>query len=104
MHYNLPILGFRFGDLSYITDASYIAPEERKKLVGTRYLIVNALRKEKHPTHFNLKEALQLIEELKPEKAYLTHISHQMGTYSDILNDLPASVIPAYDRLSFVVS
>ncbi len=103
MHYKLPILGFRFGDLSYITDASYIAAEERKKLVGSRYLIVNALRREKHPTHFNLQEALQLIEEVQPEKAYLTHISHQMGTYSDILKDMPDSVIPAYDGLSFVV-
>jgi len=103
MHYKLPILGFRFGDLSYITDASYISDEERKKLVGSRYLIVNALRKEKHPTHFNLQEALDLIEEVQPEKAYLTHISHQMGLYSDILKDLPDSVIPAYDGLSFVV-
>ena len=103
MHYKLPILGFRFGDLSYITDASYISDEERKKLAGSRYLIVNALRKEKHPTHFNLQEALQLIEEVQPEKAYLTHISHQMGLYSDILKYLPDSVIPAYDGLSFVV-
>lgn len=103
MHYNLPILGFRFGDLSYITDASYISDKERKKLAGSRYLIVNALRREKHPTHFNLQEALQLIEEVQPEKAYLTHISHQMGLYSDILKDLPDSVIPAYDGLSFVV-
>lgn len=103
MHYKLPILGFRFGDLSYITDASYISDEERKKLAGSRYLIVNALRKEKHPTHFNLQEALQLIEEVQPEKAYLTHISHQMGLYSDILKDLPDFVIPAYDGLSFTV-
>ncbi|MEA1898903.1 MAG: MBL fold metallo-hydrolase [Bacteroidota bacterium] len=103
MHYKLPILGFRFGDISYITDASYISDEERKKLIGSRYLIVNALRREKHPTHFNLQEALQLIEEIKPEKAYLTHISHQMGLYSDILKDLPDSVIPAYDGLSFSV-
>lgn len=103
MHYKLPILGFRIGDISYITDASYIAPEERKKLVGSRYLIVNALRREKHPTHFNLQEAIQLIEELQPEKAYLTHISHQMGPYRDILKDLPDSVIPAYDGLTFVV-
>ncbi len=61
------------------------------------------MRKEKHPTHFNLQEALQLIEEVQPEKAYLTHISHQMGLYSDILKNLPDSVIPAYDGLSFTV-
>jgi len=103
MHYKLPILGFRFGDLSYITDASYISPEERMKLNGSRYLIVNALRKEKHPTHFNLREALQLIETVQPEKAFITHISHQMGTYFNIIKDLPASVIPAYDGLSFTV-
>ena len=103
MHYKLPILGFRFGEFSYITDASYISDEERKKLTGSRYLIVNALRREKHPTHFNLQEALQLIEEVQPEKAYLTHISHQMGPYSDILKDLPESVLPAYDGLSFIV-
>ncbi len=103
LHYNLPILGYRIGKLAYITDASFIEETEKKKLEGTEYLIVNALRKEKHPTHFNLEEALQLIDEINPRQAFLTHISHQMGLYREYSRELPANVIPAYDGLSFNV-
>ena len=79
MHYKLPILGFRIGELAYITDAKYISSESKEKLKGVQLLVVNALRKREHPTHFCLSEALELIGEIKPERAFLTHISHQWG-------------------------
>ncbi len=101
VHYNLPIFGYRVGEMAYITDASYISPEEKKKLTGLKYLVVNALRKQEHPTHFNLAQALELIEELAPEKAFLTHISHQMGLHKEIEKELPENVHFAWDGLRF---
>ena len=79
MHYKLPVLGFRVSDLTYITDAKTISRKEIEKIKGTRVLVVNALRISEHISHFNLKEALSFINEVKPEVAYLTHISHLMG-------------------------
>lgn len=102
-HHKLPVFGFRIGNLSYITDTNYIPPEERKKLKGTKVLVINALRVEKHISHFNLKEALEVIEEVQPEQAYLTHISHGFGRHSDIQKMLPPNVFVASDRLSLKV-
>ncbi len=99
MHYTLPILGFRIGDITYITDASFISESEKKKFSDTKILIINALRKEEHVTHFNLKQALHLIEEISPEKAILTHVSHQMGRHSEVQRELPDNVQLAYDGL-----
>lgn len=101
MHYKMPVLGFRIGDFTYITDAKTISEDEKKKIRGTQILVVNALRKEEHISHFNLKEALAFIAEMKPEKAYLTHISHLFGTHEEILSELPPNVYPAYDGLTF---
>ena len=98
-HYRLPVYGFRFGDFAYITDANYISADNRNKLIGVKYLVVNALRKEKHISHFNLREALQLIDEISPRKGFITHISHQMGLHSEVSKELPASVSLAYDGL-----
>jgi len=103
MHYKLPVLGFRFGDFTYITDANYISDNEKLKIKGSKVLVVNALQKEDHISHFNLKEAIALIEELKPEKAYLTHISHRMGMHSRVGSELPESVYLAYDGLKITV-
>ena len=103
MHNRLPILGFRIGGLTYITDASFISKEEKQKAINTKVLIINALRKEKHSTHFNLEEALGLIREIAPERAFITHISHQMGRYKDIQKELPDGVFLAYDCLSIEV-
>ncbi len=99
MHYKLPIFGFRIKDFTYITDTNYIAPEEKEKIKGTKVLVVNALRKKKHISHFNLEEALALIKEIKPERAYLTHISHLMGRQADVEKELPENVFFAYDGL-----
>lgn len=98
-HYRLPVYGFRTGDLAYITDANYIPEENKKKLIGVKHLVINALRKEKHLSHFNLREALQLIDEISPRKGYITHISHQMGLHKEVSRDLPANVMLAYDGL-----
>lgn len=102
MHYFMPVFGFRVGDFAYITDAKTIAPEEVAKLKGVKVLIVNALRKEPHISHFNLEEALAFINEVKPEKAYLTHISHMFGTHEEIEQELPENVFAAYDGLKLV--
>lgn len=100
-HYRLPIYGFRIGDFTYITDANYIPEEEKKKLYGTRFLVINTLHKRKHISHFNLEEALAIIKEVSPEKTYLTHISHTMGKHYEIQEELPGNVFLAYDTLSF---
>lgn len=99
MHYRLPVLGYRLGDFAYLTDVNYISEEEKEKLLGVKYFVINALRKEKHISHFTLEEALKLIEELSPRRAYLTHISHQMGLHHEVQEELPANVILASDGL-----
>lgn len=98
-HFKLPVYGYRIDDLAYITDANYISEEEKEKLQGLKVLVLNALRKEKHLSHFTLSEALALIEELKPEVAYLTHFSHQLGFHEEISKELPENVFMAYDGL-----
>jgi phosphoribosyl 1,2-cyclic phosphate phosphodiesterase len=99
LHYKLPVLGFRIGDFAYITDANFISEGEKEKLKGLKVFSVCALRKERHISHFTLKGALRLISEIKPETAYLTHISHQMGRHHEIGKELPENVFMAYDRL-----
>ncbi|SNT11513.1 phosphoribosyl 1,2-cyclic phosphate phosphodiesterase [Ekhidna lutea] len=103
MHYKLPVLGFRFGDFTYITDANHIAEEEKEKIKGSKILVLNALQKKSHISHFNLEEALELIEELKPEKGYLTHIGHFMGTHFAVSKELPENVEIAWDGLKLVI-
>lgn len=100
-HYRLPVMGFRIGNFAYITDANYIPEESKEKLFGVKYLVINALRKEKHISHFTLREAIDLIREISPKKAYITHISHQMGFHQEISKELPPGIMLAYDGLSF---
>lgn len=99
MHYRLPVLGFRIGDFAYLTDANYISELEKEKLFGVKLLVVNALRRETHISHFTLSQAIALIEELSPRMAYLTHISHQMGPTKLLTDELPGNVRMAYDGL-----
>lgn len=99
LHLKLPVYGYRIGDFTYITDANYINDEEKDKIMGSKVLVLNALRREKHPSHFTLDEALELIEELKPETAYLTHISHQLGRHGEVEVNLPKNVYLAYDGM-----
>ncbi|MFN8282257.1 MAG: MBL fold metallo-hydrolase [Chitinophagales bacterium] len=99
MHKTLPVLGFRVGDFTYITDANFIADEELEKIKGSKYLVLNALRKETHYSHFNLEQALEIVEKTKPEHAYFTHISHHLGLHEDVKKELPNHVRLAYDGL-----
>ncbi len=98
-HYRLPILGFRIGNMAYITDANYVPEETKEKLIGVKYLVINALRKEKHISHFCLREALDLVEEISPRKAFITHIGHDMGKHAEVSRELPANVLLAWDGL-----
>lgn len=99
MHKDLPILAFRIGTMAYVTDANHIAPEELDKLMGVKVLVINALRKEKHFSHFSLPEALEVVAQVRPERAYLTHISHEMGLHAEVEKGLPEGVFLAYDNL-----
>jgi phosphoribosyl 1,2-cyclic phosphate phosphodiesterase len=98
-HMNLEIYGFRIGSFAYITDASYIPEASMEKLIGVKYLVVNALRKEKHVSHFSLREAIEVIHEVSPRKAFITHISHQMGLCENVSIELPQGIMLAYDGL-----
>lgn len=99
MHKDLPILAFRVGEMAYFTDANFIAPEELEKLKGVKVMVINALRREKHFSHFSLPEALEVIDKVQPERAYLTHISHEMGLHAEVEKTLPEGVFLAYDNL-----
>ena len=102
MHYRMPVLGYRIGDIAYITDANYISPEAKEKLKGLKVLVVNALRRTHHLSHFNLEEAIALAKEVGAEQTYFTHLSHLMGTHSDVQFELPAGIDLAYDGLVVV--
>lgn len=100
LHYKMPILGFRIGKFAYITDAKTIPEDSYRLLDGVEYMVINALRKEEHISHFCLKEALAVIERVKPQKSWLTHIGHQMGLASEVEKELPSSVNLAYDTFT----
>jgi phosphoribosyl 1,2-cyclic phosphate phosphodiesterase len=102
-HHRMPVFGFRIGNFAYITDANLIPEEEMLKLKGLKVLVINALRKETHISHFNLEQALEIIGRLQPEQAYLTHISHQLGLHAEEEALLPQSVRLAYDGLKIEV-
>lgn len=99
MHYKMPVFGYRIGDFTYITDAKTISPESVDKIKGTRVLVVNALQKDHHISHFTLEEALKFAVIVGAETTYLTHISHKLGKHNDITAELPAGVELAYDGL-----
>ncbi len=104
LHHKLPVLGFRIGRFAYVTDANFIAPEERDKLRGLDVLVLNALRHDRHMSHFSLAEALAVIADLAPSRAYLTHISHLLGLQRDVDPTLPPNVRLAYDGLAVELS
>ncbi len=103
MHYKLPVFGFRIKDMAYITDANFISDAEKTKLKGLKVLILNALQIKKHISHFTLAEAIELINELNPQKAYLLHISHKMGLSQEVEATLPKNISLAYDGLSISI-
>jgi phosphoribosyl 1,2-cyclic phosphate phosphodiesterase len=103
MHKDLPVLGFRINQLAYITDANFISDTELNKIKNVDTLVLNALRKQKHFSHFCLPEAIEIIERVKPRMAYLTHVSHEMGLYAVTEKELPENVHLAYDGLQIEV-
>lgn len=98
-HHKMPVFGFRFGDFTYITDANRIEAAEKEKIRGSKILVLNALRKENHLSHFTLEEAVALGEELQVPEIYFTHISHQLGLHENINQELPSHMQLAYDGL-----
>ena len=102
-HGNLPITAYRFGDVAYLTDVKSVSEEEKQKLQNLDVLIVNALRIDKHPTHFNLEEALVFVADVRPKKAFFTHISHRLGFHDEVSKNLPDNVFIAYDGLKITV-
>lgn len=103
LHYKLPVYGFRIDNFAYITDASYIPESSMQRLQNLEVLIINALRYEKHYSHFNVAEALEIVEKLKPKRAYFTHISHNLGLHEEVEASLPHHVFLAYDTLKIEI-
>jgi phosphoribosyl 1,2-cyclic phosphate phosphodiesterase len=103
MHDTLPVLGFRVEGFTYLTDVKTISEEEIEKVKGTKVLVINALREEPHYSHFNISEALDFVEKVKPEKTYFTHISHLMGFHEEVEKKLPKNVHLAYDTLTITI-
>jgi phosphoribosyl 1,2-cyclic phosphate phosphodiesterase len=103
MHEKLPVTGFRVGDFTYITDASYISGPELMKIKGSRVIVLNALRNSKHVSHFSVGEAVEILKELQPEKAFLTHLSHFVGLHEEVNKKLPDFIQLAWDGLELEV-
>ncbi len=102
-HYKLQVFGFRFKDFAYLTDMKTVPDDEIEKLKGVKVLVVNALREEPHVSHFNLSEALDFVDKVKPERAYFTHISALLGFHDEVEKTLPKNVFLAYDNLEIVI-
>ena len=103
LHGKMPILGYRIDNFAYLTDVSFVEESQIEKLKGVKVLVINALRKEPHHSHFNLEEALEFVHLINPEKAYLSHISHHMGLHENVQKELPKNVILAFDNLTITV-
>jgi len=103
MHYKMPVLGFRIADFTYITDAKSISEKEKEKIKGSKVLVLNALRREEHISHFTFQEAIDLAQELEVEQAYFTHISHQLGLHEQVSEELPSGIFLAYDGLQLII-
>ena len=103
MHYNLPVKGFKINDFAYITDANFISKSEKEKLKNLNVLVLNSLRKEPHISHFTFDQAIDLVKELNPRKAYFTHISHQLGLHEEVTKELPLNIELAFDGLQLII-
>ncbi len=102
-HFKMPVLGFRIKDFTYITDAKTISEAEQKKIKGTKILVLNALQREKHISHFTLAEAIEFAQKIGAEQTYFTHISHRLGKFEDVSADLPRGISLAYDGLKLEI-
>jgi phosphoribosyl 1,2-cyclic phosphate phosphodiesterase len=104
LHYRLPVKAFRINNFAYVTDANHITADEKLKLKNLDVLVLNALRKEKHISHFTFDEAIEMANELGAKKTYFTHISHQLGLHDDVSKELPSTIELAHDGLEIVVN
>lgn len=104
LHYKLPVLGFRFGDFSYITDANFIPDESLKLLEGTEILVLNALQKESHISHFTLDQAVEMAQKIGAKQTYFTHISHRLGLHEQVERELPEGIALGYDGLELTLA
>lgn len=102
-HLKMPVYGFRFGDFTYITDANKIEASEKEKIKGSKILVLNTLRRQKHISHFTLGEAIDIVNELEIPEAWFTHLSHQMGTHAETESELPDEMHVAYDGLKLTI-
>lgn len=102
-HYKLPVLGYRIGDLTYITDMNRIEPEELEKIKGSKVLIINALQKEPHISHFKLSESIEIAQEVNANKTYFIHMSHTLGLHDEIQAELPENIFLSYDNLEVII-
>lgn len=103
LHYKMEVFGYRIGDFTYITDANFIAPREMEKIKGSKILVLNALRNEKHVSHFSLAEAIDIARQTGVPQTYLTHISHQLGLHDEVASALPDGIAQAYDGLVITI-
>lgn len=103
LHYKLPVLGFRIKDFTYITDAKTVNKAEREKIKGTKILVINALQKQEHISHFTFTEAIDFAKEIGAEQTYLTHISHRLGKHAAVSAELPPNIFLASDGLKLSI-
>ena len=103
MHFKLPVLGFRIKDFTYITDAKTVSEQEKEKIRGSKILVINALQKQTHISHFTLDEAIAFAQDIGADKTYFTHISHRLGKHADVSKELPAGIELAYDGLKLEI-
>ena len=99
LHYKLPVFGYRIKDFVYLTDVSFVSEREKEKMKGAEVIVLDALRKTPHISHFTMEQAVELLEELKPKQGYLIHISHLMGLHNEVVKELPNFIKPAHDGL-----
>ena len=99
LHYKLPVFGYRIKDFVYLTDVSFVSEREKEKMKGAEVIVLDALRKTPHISHFTMEQAVELLEELNPKQGYLIHISHLMGLHNEVVKELPNFIKPAHDGL-----
>ena len=99
MHYKLPVLGYRFGNIAYCTDMNFIPEEEFAKLQGLDHFVINCVKHGKHISHYSLEEAIEVAQRVGARHSWLTHLSHQLPCYEELASELPVGILPAYDGL-----
>jgi len=103
MHHKLPVYGYRIGDFTYLTDLNYISDQELTKVMGTKMLVLDALQRTPHLSHFTLDQAIAVAQRIGAERTYFTHISHNLGLHRDVEKELPAGIRLGYDGMQIQI-